>query len=375
MRSSEGLYYPRLDHVRAAAAFLVFFYHFVHVWGQVPVTEVPSLPITSLFTMGYTGISLFMVLSGYLFAKIVDDRRLHYPTFLWNRVVRLAPLLTAAMIYAAIFHGLELRAVLAGFVLPVWPSGAWSIAVELHFYILFPLLLILQRRFGTACLLTFLVLAMGVRAYFWAQGQNIWFISYFSLIGRIDQFILGMVFFRLSSHPLFKRWPGAIFFAALIVFSLVWHRFNRAGLLVHGNPTALHIILPTIEGLAYAAIIAAYENMTFKMPAVLDKALAFVGTVSYSIYLTHLFVIFGVFARIPSPGRYALDYAAAFAAFPFFVAIAWVTYSLFERPFFRFRRKYAFRAGDERQSEFLVIPAAADLAAVRQQAGAHVARR
>jgi peptidoglycan/LPS O-acetylase OafA/YrhL len=41
--------------------------------------------------------------------------------------------------------GLALR-VVKGFVLPTWPNGGWSIAVELHFYILPPLLLIAIAR-------------------------------------------------------------------------------------------------------------------------------------------------------------------------------------------------------------------------------------
>ena len=69
MRSSAGLYFDKLDHVRAVAAFLVFSWHFVHLSG-VPYDYAPLFPPASIFEEGYTGVSLFMTLSGYLFAKL-----------------------------------------------------------------------------------------------------------------------------------------------------------------------------------------------------------------------------------------------------------------------------------------------------------------
>ena len=96
MKSSTGKHYISLDHVRAVAAFLVFSWHFVHAAG-VPYDYVPSLPFFSLLNEGHTGVAVFLVLSGYLFAKLLDGRRIRYPAFLWNRALRLLPLLTVAL--------------------------------------------------------------------------------------------------------------------------------------------------------------------------------------------------------------------------------------------------------------------------------------
>src|SRR5438045_2490287 len=95
MRSSGGEHYLALDHVRAVAAFLVFAWHFIHGTGGSPVSfeYVPQLFLFAPVDEGHTGVALFMTLSGYLFAKLLDGKTINFPAFLWNRTLRLAPLL------------------------------------------------------------------------------------------------------------------------------------------------------------------------------------------------------------------------------------------------------------------------------------------
>lgn len=96
MRSSSGSYYPCLDHVRALAAFLVFYWHCVHIGVDTKV--LPAFPSFSVLEEGWTGVALFMTLSGYLFARIIGDSSIHYLPFLWNRLVRLGPLLAVVIV-------------------------------------------------------------------------------------------------------------------------------------------------------------------------------------------------------------------------------------------------------------------------------------
>ncbi len=104
MRSSTGLYVSRLDHVRAAAVFLVYCWHFVHV--HVPFETVPDFFFLSLLEEGYAGVALFMTLSGYLFAKIMDGRSIDLAPFYRNRFLRLVPLLAVVLTYWSLrgFH-------------------------------------------------------------------------------------------------------------------------------------------------------------------------------------------------------------------------------------------------------------------------------
>ena len=101
MRSSEGRYFIGLDHLRGLAAFLVFEWHFIHAAG-VPFSNVPFIWPLSLIEEGHWGVSLFMTLSGYLFAKLLDGKIIIYRYFFWNRFLRLAPLLILVLAYIGI---------------------------------------------------------------------------------------------------------------------------------------------------------------------------------------------------------------------------------------------------------------------------------
>ena len=48
-------------------------------------------------------------------------------------------------------------------------------------------------------------------------------------------------------------------------------------------------MIPTIEAITYASIIAWYDNAQFKLPATIDRTLARIGEWSFSIYLLHFF--------------------------------------------------------------------------------------
>src|SRR5262245_59261357 len=150
MRSSSGAHFIALDHVRALAAFMVFAWHFTHaVEGYpVPFDYVPALVPLSLLDEGHTGVALFMTLSGYLFAKLLDGKSIDYGAFLWNRAVRLLPLLAVVIVMVGLMKFVAGESVtryayeiLNGVWAPTLPNGAWSITVEFHYYVILPLFL------------------------------------------------------------------------------------------------------------------------------------------------------------------------------------------------------------------------------------------
>ena len=83
MKSSSGEHYVALDHVRAVAAFMVFTWHFTHGRGgsPIPLGYVPAFPPAALLDEGHTGVALFMSLSGYLFAKLLEGKTINFKAF------------------------------------------------------------------------------------------------------------------------------------------------------------------------------------------------------------------------------------------------------------------------------------------------------
>jgi len=93
-----------------------------------------------------------MTLSGYLFAKLLNGKNIIYTSFIWNRFLRLAPLLFVVIVLVGLKkHIIDddlieyLKRIISGIVKPTLPNGGWSITVEFHFYLILPILLFLTR--------------------------------------------------------------------------------------------------------------------------------------------------------------------------------------------------------------------------------------
>lgn len=351
MRSTEGIYYSRLDHVRALAAYLVFCWHFLHLTPTFPVpyASAPIFPL-ALLDEGHTGVALFMTLSGYLFARLVGDRGIDFPSFLWSRAVRLGPLLVvciAAWVIIGRFGGepVTLADLTGGFLLPTWPRGTWSVSIELHFYLLFPFLLLLFRKQGPFALLTVVACAMLIRFDWWRTFGEAQHVAYWTIIGRIDQFVFGMIFALVPLRRTVLRIVAGVSVAAFLV---LWHEFDRVGGYWNhtGAPSTspLWIVIPTIEAITYASLIAWYDGAAFTMPAWLDRALAKVGEWSFSIYLLHFFpavALRNMFWNTDgSDNNFYLVLLGANLAFVAFLPVAAFSYTYFEKRFLVYRRPY-----------------------------------
>jgi peptidoglycan/LPS O-acetylase OafA/YrhL len=158
---------PELDGLRAVAALAVLLFH----------EQAPG------FQGGARGLDIFFVLSGYLVTGVIwreleQTGRLHLGAFLTRRILRLAPAL-----YVVIAAHLILTPLLTPqFAQYAWqdalyaatylqeyasyprnaPSAighAWSLSIEMQFYILWPLLLIGGRRLGQRRTATLCVIA------------------------------------------------------------------------------------------------------------------------------------------------------------------------------------------------------------------------
>ncbi|MEM7779012.1 MAG: acyltransferase [Pseudomonadota bacterium] len=358
MKSSTNQYWIALDHVRAFAALLVFVWHFTHGrdGSPVPFEGAPAIFPLALFDEGHVGVAVFMTLSGYLFAKLLDGKDIDYPKFFWNRFIRLAPLLLVVFAIKGVVvwaSGQDLSnyilRLLSGMVFPTWPNGGWSITVEMHFYLALPFLLLLSRR-NPLLLIGILVAAIAFRTgYFLIEG-SVQYEAYRTILGRIDQFVLGMLFF-MSGSWFIKR--GAMVAAITLGFCAFYWAFAAQGgfyLMEGGYPTTnpIWIAMPMIEGFAIAAAITWYDNNFKGWDGPISRFAAQYGTFSYSIYLLHFFFVFAVAAAIHEH-VIALDnfYMALVAGFVCFLAmypIGWLSYRYIELPFLSYRKRYVFTA-------------------------------
>jgi len=358
VRSTSGEHFIALDQVRALAVFLVIAWHFTHGRnGQpIPFEYFPSVLPFALLDEGHTGVALFMTLSGYLFAKLLDGKSVDYAAFLRNRLLRLLPLLAIVLVLVGIERiaegtqslGEYTAAVAKGLLLPTWPNGAWSITVEIHFYVLLPWLLWLMRD-SPLRLVAIIAAAVGLRWVLWRGSGEVHYLAYWTIIGRIDQFVLGMLAFELRG--LIAR-RHLVVLAILAAFMGVWWQFDRLGGF-YLNPTypstsPLWVILTMLEGIAYGTGIAWYDNSFAHSRSGASRFVARIGEYSYSIYLLHFFVVFRasqfVHERVMDISNFYLACLWALLLLLCLVPVGYLSFRYVESPFLRMRKPYAIAA-------------------------------
>ncbi len=82
-----------LDGVRGLAIVLVLVYHYFY-WGVQDQPDTFLHYIRSVFTLGWCGVDLFFVLSGFLIVGILIDQREaknYYQVFYLRRIYRIFP--------------------------------------------------------------------------------------------------------------------------------------------------------------------------------------------------------------------------------------------------------------------------------------------
>lgn len=351
MRSNEGQYYPGLDQIRGIAALIVYFFHLMHVF--IPTSTVPDFFLLSVLEEGHTGVSLFMVLSGYLFSKLLDNKDLVFSKFIWNRALRLCPLLFVIFLYLLIFRDFSFSKILGGLIYSKeWIFATWTLSVEFHFYLLFPILLFLLRKHGLLALICTLIASIALRSVIWLAEGEVHVLAYWTIIGRIDQFVFGMLAFELSKRNFFSYYPKTVFFTGILIFALVWHQFNAAGGFYHlpkfPSTSPIWIILATFEGAIFGVIIASYDQFSNSFHNPISRAFSYLGEISYSLYLWHLVIIHELIRPVViwifgiKPTDPWIVAFICIAVLPIFLLVSHLSYTYLEKPFLRFRTKYLY---------------------------------
>ncbi len=333
---------------------MVVTWHFTHAWNgyPVPFEYVPALFPLSVLDEGHTGVALFMTLSGYLFAKLLDGKTIEYRDFLWNRFLRLFPLLAVVVLIVGIsqifVNGESPLSyaynVARGAVYPTLPNGGWSITVEFHYYLILPVFLWMLTK-SKMLPLSIVIASMAVRAFLHHENGEIQSLAFWTIIGRIDQFALGMLFFQFRSY--FAR-RHVLALCILVAFTLFYWYFDLQGGFYQNpsypSPSRLWIFLPTIEGAAYAAGIAWYESSFTLSTTGVSKFIGRMGEYSYSIYLLHFFFVFHaarfVHQRIMDISNFYIACLWSVVFLLFMMPLGYLSFRFIEAPFLKMRRRY-----------------------------------
>ncbi len=358
MATSKNIrYVPAIDHLRAYAALLVLLFHmsFRHSnpWPRA------GNPFTAAIYEGHTGVALFLVLSGFIFTYGSAGRAIDYKTFIWNRVLRIYPLMIALIMIGVSAFGDHLNVTqVIETLLPVqnirgdvpttylgmYNGVFWTISVECQFYLIFPFLYQQLLRRGIGGLLPLLAFIWLARWSTVLLGANPQIVSYYTILGRLDQFLIGMmaatVALRLTFDSRLLRWALPVGIVGLLT---ALYLFNQAGGFVTG--ASWRLLWPPVEAALWALIILGYLTIFQGRHGRVSKVIAGVGAVSYSMYLLHATIItimagYGFVFQIPGWVFLSDFFSGALCVYPVVLLISTLSYHAIEKPFLGLRRKY-----------------------------------
>lgn len=361
-RSANIPYLIGIDHLRCAAALLIVYFHGLPACWTVlgaPTWRSVSNPLLALLVEGHTAVTLFMVLSGFSFALGTYGKRIAYRQFLANRFFRTYPLfLFLILVGSAVYYSnvqplALLQTLLGGHNLTgaqsfySYSDVLWSVAVEWQFYLLFPALMGAVERRGPAWLWQLVALVVVARVLGYGLGLHTVSGVYLQLIGRLDQFALGMLagiaYHDRARHRTLRH---ALAPTACVILAAA-SAYNR----LPGGILAEHwvkLFSPTVEAGLWAVVVAGYVSFAERSVDVhgrFSRLAAAVGATSYSIYLWHFLLLAiqrtkGWVPRLVADPDLNALLVLTFVTLPVVLLFAALSYHAIELPFMKLRKSY-----------------------------------
>jgi peptidoglycan/LPS O-acetylase OafA/YrhL len=295
-----------LDGLRALAILLVVSFHsWYFLQFVMPTTEAflafsDSLPwVLGFIRRGDLGVDIFFVLSGYLlswqlFPKRMKTGQVNLKSFYARRLFRIYPLYVVALMLAALDSGITLKMLGNLLAYNIWTDASniiipwtWSLSVELEFYAIVPLLILLVRNGTTLGLLStaFAVLTVG------------W--SYWVLTAHPQLAIHSLIDLKLAGQnddiALFYKYLYVAMPVRLSQFTFgmagAWVVLNRASFLSKiGGATKVLLVLLILIGIALPLVHNPFTNLTDTYRPIVYFELLF-GRVAFASAIAMMIVL------------------------------------------------------------------------------------
>jgi len=352
------LHLPYLDGMRGLCALYVVIHHIVIQF--ITLSDQRSVRYTyAIFKQGHYAVDAFIVISGFcLMIPLIGAQTYKVRSdFFYKRAKRIYMPYLMAMILALVLiatiigdksgnywdscvpvtfkdiaaHLLLVHDIFKKTIYTInYPF--WSISVECRIYLLFPLLLLIWRKWGImATLGTTMIISVCFWVIAYLGGSSI-AITQSGVNPYIILFCLGMIAAELSFNPVrniskVQLWLVTGFGAAVAGIGLL--------LKSHDNTYINAEIVDLGLGVLCFCLLL-FTQKGYKVTKVLSaKPVVFLGTFAYSIYLIHSIIIevLWKYALPETISMKARFFSLIFVGTPIILAVAYLFYLACEKPF------------------------------------------
>lgn len=359
---------PELDTIRGLAIFGVVVYH--SLYEGVDLSRLTSLQrfILNCMSPGQFGVALFFVLSGFLITGLLLDSRNrpdYYRRFYIRRALRILPAYYMILALLGIAHLASGKFLFLSFLyssnlapllgIPMFYPVLWSLAVEEHFYLVWPTVVHRISLRGLTTVALVIIIAspclrlmhflhglhngsvwLGFDHFTWnaadglACGATLAIALRTGITSRVRLFLIALVLCTLAGAGAVAGLPfGVLSRGRLAGATFLWTLCNFASL-----------------GLLILFLLAGTSR--FRL-LVVPRALLFLGYISYGLYLIHLLIFWGYDALvqrnaavyIANMGTWRGLWVRFMVAGAISVIISWLSRRYFEDAVLSLKERYA----------------------------------
>jgi peptidoglycan/LPS O-acetylase OafA/YrhL len=359
---------PELDVLRGMAVLMVLFFHAFYFATGAAAFHGPVRWFLLATAGGWTGVNLFFVLSGFLITGILIDSRTrpdYYQTFYLRRALRILPAYYGVLLLVLMaartgiverhiswpFLGLSFIYLANVTVLLGVPSQytvLWSLAVEEHFYLLWPTIIrnFSRRVIALACVLIILA-CPALRAFcYWRHydygAGYTWLVADGLAWGAL---LAVLARGKLSSPSSMRQFGLATLVGSTVaILALIPFGIGRSGEFA-GGVIRVSLVNSFFAGVIALAAVAGSGTwrLLFNRPG-----LKFLGEISYGLYLIHMLAfdfvdhLFGKWGLQVSrtTGSFYLILARFAAGAAISITIAYLSRRYYEEPFLRLKDRF-----------------------------------
>jgi peptidoglycan/LPS O-acetylase OafA/YrhL len=344
MATTKLLNIPQLDGVRAIAAIMVMLFHFTQ---DYPLVNYPIVQKASF--IGQTGVALFFVLSGFLITRILITSKSsenYYRNFYIRRALRIFPLYYFFLfLYFFVLNPLVFKhqwpfyfyfqnIVMTFHDTLDGPRHLWSLAVEEHFYLIWPFLVyIIDIKHLKKWLISLITLTFVVRVIMYQQGYPLF---YFTL-SRLDDLCLGalLAVLYIQKDSILKIFQSSYYFPLfagfILCFFTLWY-FTK-----DSTPEIMQVLRYFFVGFIYFLLMGFVIYDNGKLSVLLkNESLVYIGKISYGIYVYHP-IVFELCKKYLCSKMMLVNLLSHFAIS---ILVASLSYHLIEVQFLKLKRYF-----------------------------------